>query len=520
MRPRQVVGEPVVDHVLLNRSSESIQTNQMMPGKKPTTLPAWATSLLLAVVTLALYWPVRHYDFVEYDDPDYVFENQTVRSGLSWYGLEWSLVDAHASNWHPVTWLSHMLDCEWFGLNPGAHHLVNAVLHAANSALLFLLILSMTGAFWRSALVAAFFAWHPLRVESVAWISERKDVLSGFFFMLTLLSYSKYAAAKAQDQAVPSELEGCGNSAEAASCGSAHSNPSRLWYNLTLVFFLLGLLSKPMLVTVPCLLLLLDDWPLNRLPRPAGAAWAFPRELLLEKVPFLLLTAGVACLTVLAQRQAMIPLQAESLGSRIVTILSGYFGYFRNTFWPHDLAVLYLRSERPPIGPLLGGIVLLIGVSAAAVWNWRTRPYLAVGWLWFLAMLMPVCGLVQTGLQSIADRYTYLPAIGLGLLVAWSLGDLALCQVRAQIGRALTAVLAGAALLACLWLTRQQLAYWQNTQTLMEHALKVDPDNYVAHQDLARYYTKKGQVELAREHRQKVRVLDPGLRVSADSDAR
>ena len=497
--------------------------------------------LALMVVTLAIYWPARHYDFVQYDDPDYVTSNQTVCVGLSWWGLAWSVVDAHASNWHPLTWLSHMLDCQLFGLDAGWHHLVSVLLHCVNSALLFLLLRTMTGAFWRSAVVAAVFAWHPLRVESVAWISERKDVLSGFFFMLTLLAYTRYVLS-AESRWAGAEGRGpntrhAPRSTLASSLFTSHQSPvtahqspaanrATLWYALALLAFALGLLSKAMLVTTPCILLLIDFWPLNRLQalkvRSAAPAlpgrwdWRVLRGLLQEKAPFFFLAACVGVITFLAQASsgAVVSLRSEALASRIGTVALGCVGYLGRTFWPHDLAVLYLRPPAFPLGSVVFGILILLGVSLAAGMNLRRRPYLAVGWLWFISMLAPVSGLVQAGLQFMADRYTYLPAIGLSLMIVWGAHELAGKVLPGQPRQFLLAAMASAILVGCAVATRYQLGYWQNTRTLMEHALEVDPGNYVAHQNLAVYFSKLGQVEAARAHRQRVLELDPALRAN------
>jgi hypothetical protein len=469
---------------------------------------AWLISLALVLVTCFLYWPVRHYEFVEYDDPDYVFENQTVCNGLTWYGLAWSLVDAHAWNWHPLTWLSHMLDCQLFGLDAGAHHLTNVLLHSASSVLLFLLLRTMTGTCWRSALVAALFAWHPLRVESVAWISERKDVLSGFFFMLTLWAYAQYALRKLPAEAAPPQSEPVRQLAVGTSDGS------QVWYFLSLGFYFLGLLSKPMLVTVPFVLLLLDHWPLARIRYDGKYLWQEWRAtggILAEKLPFFALSIALSWVTVLAQHHTMVSLRTESTSTRLESTVVGYFLYLRKIFWPDNLAVLYLRPERVPVAPLVAGILILVGISALVWVNLRRRPWLAIGWLWFLGMLVPVNGLAQTGLQSIADRYTYLPAIGLGLIAAWGLGELATAVPAGKIRQLIVATAGASALVACAGLTRHQLSYWQNTQTLMEHALALDPNNYVAHQDLGLYYTRLGRLELAAAHHQKVRELDPAL---------
>ncbi len=476
-------------------------------------------SLALVIITAVLYWPVRHFDFVQYDDDDYVFNNQNVLAGVKWDGLVWSVVDAHVANWHPLTWVSHMLDCQLFGLDPGPHHVVNVLWHCANSVLLFLLMKTMTGTFWRSAFVAALFAWHPLRVESVAWISERKDVLSGFFFMLTLWTYAFYA--KRQEV-----LKMCGDP-QPVSHGRADSPPppkgsvSPFWfsptapflYKLSLFFFLLGLLSKPMLVTVPFILLLIDFWPLKRFEAPSGL-FRVRADLLREKIPFVVLSMVVALFTFLAQKAsgAMVSLHSEGIGSRIGNVLTGYAGYLEKLVWPHHLAVLYLRPWPPPLLTIIAGAFMLLGVSAIAFMNLRRRPYLVVGWLWFVVMLLPVSGLVQVGLQSMADRYTYLSAVGLGFIASWGV-----CEAMGSLfppgPRQLLLASAGCVVLAvCVGLTRQQLGYWRNTETLMEHALQVDPNNYVAHQNLGVYYSRLGLTEVARAHRQRVRELDPVLR--------
>lgn len=474
--------------------------------------PELLVSLILVLVTVALYWPVRHYDFVEYDDPDYVFENPTVCSGISWNNLAWAVVDAHAWNWHPVTWISHMLDCQLFGVQPGAHHGINVLLHAASSAILFLVLRGMTGAFWRSAIVAALFAWHPLRVESVAWIAERKDVLSGLFFMLTIWSYTKYAFSKMEGKWPTPGIQGAELPNRHPSDSAGRLAP-RSWYAATLVFFVLGLLSKPMLVTVPFVLLLLDLWPLGRVSKapnqPGGLlAWG---GILGEKVPFFLLSAAVALITVLAQHGTMVPLRDEATVTRVGTVFVGYFLYLQKTLWPQDLTVLYLRPDHVPLIPLILGLFIVVGISILAIRNFRTSPYLAVGWFWFLGMLVPVNGLAQTGLQSMADRYNYLPGIGLAILAVWGLHQLAGATLSASCRRAIPAALASAALILCANATRNQLRYWQNTKTLMAHALEIDPNNYVAHQDLGRYYAKLGKIELARAHHQKVLELDPSL---------
>jgi protein O-mannosyl-transferase len=463
----------------------------------------WAIGLALIFVTLAIYWPVKGFDFVQYDDDEYVFQNSTVMKGLKWEGVVWSVVDAHAANWHPVTLISHMLDCQLFGLNPGWHHAVNVLLHAVNSLLLFLLLRSMTGRIWSSAFVAALFAWHPLRVESVAWISERKDVLSGFFFMGTLWAYALYVQRQGAKR--------FNSTPTSKSWREWMSRPS-FSYGLSLVMFAFGLLSKPMLVTVPFVLLLIDLWPLNRFQGEAMALrW---RKMLREKIPYFALAAVAGSIAFFAQKSggAMSSLASLSVADRLANAAAGYLGYLGKLLWPAGLSVLYLRPAVTPGWSVLGGLLVLAGVSVVVLKNLGRRPYLVVGWFWFVVMLLPVSGVIQIGLQSIADRYTYLPAIGLGLMLTWGIQELA-AAVRSERGRSgLMIAMASAVLIAYAVWSRHQLGFWQNSETLMGRALELDPNNYVAHQNLGVYYTKLGRTDLARAHRQRVRELDPVLR--------
>jgi len=463
--------------------------------------------LALALGTLAIYWPARHYGFVDYDDNDYVFNNPTVRAGLSWWGLVWSFVDQHASNWHPLTWLSHMLDCQLFGLNAGAHHMVNVLFHCANAVLLLLLLKSMTGAFWRSAFVAALFAWHPLRVESVAWISERKDVLSGFFFMLTLWMYVLHVKKEIVPLAV--------NQDEAVPPKRSPAPRHLIFFRLALFFFVLGLLSKPMLVTLPLVLLLIDFWPLNRFAafsrNPSGVK--IVKHLLVEKLPFFLITIVIGIITFLAQRAGGATSSAPPLGffSRTGDVIIGYLSYLEKIFWPQNLTCLYLRSDQVNVESLLLAALILIGISILAAVNLRRRPYLAVGWIWFLGMLLPVSGLIPFGLQSIADRYTYLPAIGFFLMCTWGMAGLCDGLCSRPLRRVLLMVGAATVLSACAGLSRHQLACWNNTQTLMERALEIDPDNYIAHGNLGIYFSKMGRTKDALLQYQLEREWDPGF---------
>ena len=430
--------------------------------------------LLLATVTLAVYWPARHYDFIGYDDPDYVFDNQMVRDGLTLHGIQWSLIDRQADNWHPLTWLSHMADCQLFGVNPSAHHIVNVAFHCANAVLLFLLLNTMTAAFWRSAFVAALFALHPLRVESVAWISERKDVLSGFFFLLTLRAYALYAKGKNPAQ-------------------SAETKSRGIFCKLSLPFFLLGLLSKPTLVTTPLVMLLLDFWPLQRFKHSTF------QRLLFEKWPFFLLSIVFAIITLIAQQPAL-PSPHAGFFLRAENVVANYYGYIEKLFWPHSLSFLYLRPETIPFHLLLQAATVLFFISALAVVARRRCPAFAIGWLWFLIVLLPMSGIVPLGHLSIADRYTYLSGIGIYLMTTWAIVDFTKTFLPELSRKIIFGIAAAIILAVCAILSRQQLAYWQNTETLMEHALKVDPNNGIARVNLDAW-------RFAQEHPEKKKQL-------------
>jgi tetratricopeptide (TPR) repeat protein len=455
----------------------------------------------LAVVTLAVYARVTQNAFLTYDDPDYVTQNPPVARGLSWAGLLWAFTSAgHAANWHPLTWLSHMLDCQLFGLNAAAHHVVNLLLHAVNAMLLFHVARRMTGAVWRSAFVAALFAWHPLHVESVAWIAERKDVLSALFWLLTMLAWLRYV-----------------------------EQPGPRRYLAALALFACGLMSKPMVVTLPCVLLLLDLWPLRRMaPLPPGArAPAGPvreirptprpprtfRQLVVEKLPFFALTVAACVVTFYAQRQgqAVADIQAVPLSFRVPNALVAYFDYLVKTLWPADLAVFYPLPPTHPPGKIALAVVVLLGVSALALRETRRRPWLLVGWLWFLGTLVPVIGLVQVGDQALADRYTYLPLIGLGFTLAWGAAEV-IARVPA-LARPVQLV-ALAALAAWGFLTARQVALWKDDATLFRHAAAVTRNNNVAFNVLGHLLVEAGRTEEARQlfaQSLKVRPQDGGV---------
>lgn len=408
--------------------------------------------LLLFLATFAVYSQVRHFDFVNFDDPEYVTENNHVRAGLTLDGLAWAFISTDAENWFPLTRISHMADCQFFGLRSGWHHLTNLLLHALATLLLFAGLKRMTGALWCSAFVAFLFALHPLHVESVAWIAERKDVLCAFFWFLTLWCYARYA-----------QRPGVGR------------------YLLVLLAFSCGLMAKPMAVTLPFVLLLLDVWPLRRANRLA---------ILWEKLPFFALAAGVSLVTYIAQQQghAIQSLHALPAGLRVANALVTYLAYIARMFWPAKLAVFYPYSHKLPSRYALAAGATLAGITFLVVRWFRSRPYLAVGWFWYLGTLVPVIGLVQVGGQSSADRYTYLPTVGLAIMLSWGTADVLRSWPR---GRTAAAVSALAVCSACVVLTSIQLRYWATTESLFRHAVEVTTDNYVAHNNLADYYLSK-----------------------------
>ncbi len=425
--------------------------------------------LVLAVATAALYWPLRHHGFVSLDDASYITDNPHVNEGLSWPGIAWAFRSGYAVNWHPLTWISHMLDCQLYGVSPAGHHLTNLLFHIANTLLLFLWLNQITGAQWRSAFVAALFAWHPVHVESVAWAAERKDVLSAFFWMLTLIAYTRYAHRVTQTNSATPPVT---------------RHPS-LVYFLALFFFACGLMSKPMVVTLPFVLLLLDFWPLERFNRSTI------RSLLQEKLPFFALAAAGSAVTYFAQKSGGAVWSAGlPLPLRLANAGVSYLRYLAKAFWPVDLAIVYPYPHHWPAALVAAAMLVLVFCSGLFLWRARQNPYWLVGWLWFLGTLVPAIGLVQVGPQSMADRFTYLPAIGLFIAVAWGLNDLA----NFRPGWRPVIVLAGmAALAGCLMVARIQLSYWQNNLTLLRHASAVTTDNYVVDNFLGRALDDAGK---------------------------
>ena len=454
----------------------------------PSASRARFASLVIALGTLLLYLPVRRYDFVIYDDPDYVTQNRVVQAGLSWPGIKWAFTGWHASNWHPITWLSHMLDCECFGLDPGPQHLISVLFHAANAGLLAFLLFRLTSSLWAATLVAALFAWHPLRVESVAWISERKDVLSTFFFLLALLAYAKLFRENNERARTGETLK--------TRARPKSTSPEDAWlreYRFTcllskklwpaLVFFTLGLMSKPMLVTLPLVLLLLDYWPLGRagidFNRRSRSVWL---KLIWEKWAFFLLTIVSCAITFLSQREEpMASLESAPLSLRLANAVVSYARYLLKMFWPSHLAVFYPLPQDWTWPVICLAIVLFLAVSWLAVRYGRQRPHLLVGWFWYVGTLVPVIGLVQVGGQAMADRYTYIPSIGIALALVFEAREWAR---RFQLSTLTSALTAGVILAACAGATTYQLRFWKDSQTLFTHALGVTRDNTVGHTDL------------------------------------
>ena len=418
---------------------------------EPPVLRLCAVCLVLFYGTLLLYSRAVPHDFLDLDDGDYVTDNAPVQAGLTWPGVRWALTANVAANWHPLTLLSHMLDCQLFGGNAHGHHAMNIFWHALNAVMAFLALRRLTGSFWTSALSAALFAWHPLRVESVAWIAERKDVLSGFFGLFTLWAYAVYAEKRRKN-----------------------GGDGKAFYAMSLAAFAAGLLCKPMLVTLPFLLLLLDWWPLGRLNVPD---WFSPaRRLVFEKLPFFLLSAASCVVTYFYQKSAGAVGDTFAWNERLANAVVSIARYLGKFFWPFNLAVGYPLPGHWPLVDVAGAALLVLTVTGLALWQCHQRPWLLVGWLWFLGMLVPVIGLVQAGLQSMADRYTYLPILGVQLMLLWSLRESFLASQPGWFKAVMVGLLLGCGA-ARTW---DQIGVWRNSHTLQEHALAVTSGNYLA----------------------------------------
>jgi tetratricopeptide (TPR) repeat protein len=456
--------------------------------------------LVLVLATFVAYEPVRRNGFINYDDDKYVTENPHVQAGLTRRSVVWAFTTSHMGNWHPLTWLSHMLDCELFGLNPFRHHLTSLVFHIVNSLMLFWLLRRMTGAVWPSAFVAAAFALHPLHVESVAWVAERKDVLSAFFWLLTMAAYVRCA-----------------------------ERPGEWRYLLVVLAFCLGLLAKPMVVTLPFVLLLLDYWPLRRFQQArfrgeeapqgevlqAGCRISRACSLLVEKIPLFVLAAISSVITFVIQQSTGAMGLGESfpMRVRIPNALVSYVGYINKMLYPSRLAVLYPHPGQDlALWRVVVAVLVLVCVSGCVVYLARRRRYLAVGWLWYLGMLVPVIGLVQVGAQGMADRYTYLPSIGIFIMIAWGAADIC---ARWRYGRIALGVAAGVVLTVLVMCTRKQVGYWESNATIFGRALAVTENNFVMHRSYGGMLFEEGRFDEALAH------FKEALRINPDSsDAR
>lgn len=468
--------------------------------------------LFLVIATLIAYWQVTKADFISFDDPSYVTENPHVQKGLNTSDVFWAFTSVHSNNWHPLTFISHMIDVQLFGLKPGMHHLMNLLFHIANTLLLFIVLRKMTDTLWPAAFVAALFALHPLHVESVAWIAERKDVLSTFFFLLTLGAYYYYVKDKGIKR-----------------------------YLIVFMFFILGVMSKPMMVILPFVLLLLDFWPLGRLQKTQDGGllsvkndsrkinkkqkakqlhinnndksigqteikfdWQTAFPLIREKIPFFAIAVISSVITLYAQQGVIKSVERYSMPTRIANAFVSYISYIKDMFWPEGLAVFYPYGNNLSNGDIVLSIVLIIIISAIIII--LRRPYLIVGWLWYLGTLIPVIGLVQVGLQARADRYTYIPLIGIFIMIAYGVTELV--QRWPQLKKIL-APASGAILLILIVLTGSQATTWQNNGTLYQHAMEVTVDNYWAHYNLGLYLAEQGSYEKALYHFSKSLRIKP-----------
>ena len=464
-----------------------------MAERTYSKLYAFLICLALAVSILITYEPIRYNSFVGYDDDKYITENPNVSGGITRDSAIWAFTQSHAANWHPITWLSHMLDCQIYGLNPLGHHITNLLIHIANSLLLFLLLSKMTRTVWRSGFVAAAFALHPLHVESVAWAVERKDVLSGLFWMLTILAYMRYAERPNVGRYIPVPL-----------------------------VFVMGLMSKPMVVTLPFVLLLLDWWPLDRLTwhqnDPAtinteqqGTSATYQKAsvwyLLAEKVPLFVLSAVSGIITFVVQRQggAVVNLEVWPLHIRIINSLNCYSNYIVKMLYPKGLAVLYPVTERMTTD---AAVITVISVVVLLVLWGRGRPWLVVGLLWYLGTLVPVIGLVKVGEQIMADRYTYLPSIGVFIIIAWGGAEI---FAKLSYPKSVATATSAAALIAMVLMTRTQVGYWRDSATLYKRAIAVTENNYTMHNNYGAELLTQGRYDEAIQHFKEAIRIRPGF---------
>jgi protein O-mannosyl-transferase len=449
-------------------------------------------AVALVVLTFATFWHVNRNGFVGYDDPDYITANPIIQQGISKKGLAWAFGRIHGENtyWHPITWLSHMIDAELFGLKPAGHHLMSLALHVANAALLFLVLYKLTGALWPSALVAGLFALHPLQVESFAWATERKNVLSTFFFMLTLWCYASYARS-----------------------------PTIARYLSSLLAFLLGLMCKPALVPLPGLLLLLDYWPLRRLDlfkelrepnAPQHSLTPSKKWIVLEKIPFLALAIASSLITLSAHRGLGMLDQSDAppRGLRLANVVVSYMSYIRKALWPGDLAVFYPFPKTIAVDTLVVCALFFVAITGIVLWQLKKRPWLAVGWFWFVGMLVPTIGIVTVGIQAMADRFVYISVIGLFLVFVWAIGD---WIQRAKLSRPMTVAIALLPFAALIPLAARQVGYWKNDYTLFERARTVTRDNYMAYTAVGGVLMREGKLDAAMNYFGLAKDIQPGF---------
>ncbi len=443
-------------------------------------------ALFLVVLPLLVYWPVKNYAFINLDDHHYIVENPHVRTGLSGRNVRWALTAARSGNWHPITWLSHMTDGHLHGLNAGAHHLTNLFFHLLNGLLLFWVLRRMTGCLWKSSVVAALFALHPLNIESVAWVSQRKTVLSTFLWFLTLLSYVRY---------------------------TERSTPVR--YAAVLLFYIMGLMAKPMLVTVPFMLMLLDYWPLERVRIGNSPGTHGMGRLLMEKVPLLALSTASCFVTYLVQHAggATSPLAAIPMWVRISNAVVSYAGYIGNMVWPQHLAVLYPHARSVQDVRFWAALLFLGAVSAYAFMNRHQKPYWIVGWLWYLGTLVPVIGIVQVGLQSMADRYAYVPLIGLSIAAVWGFSGLLSDR---RLSSYILPMLSIGILFSYAAVSVRQIRYWTDGITLYAHTLRVTEDNFAIHTALGSALFDVGRFGEALDHYEAALRIEPTMQPASE----
>jgi Flp pilus assembly protein TadD len=459
---------------------QAARKSNAQPGRR-FAIPDWLIGTGLVVLTLAIYAQVVGHQFIALDDDLYITDNPMVNRGITPARLAWAFTTFYQANWHPLTWIAHMIDSQLFGMNAGGHLLVNALIHAANTFLVFWFLLRTTHARWPSALVAALFALHPLHVESVAWAAERKDTLCAFFGLLSLIAYARYAEA-----------------------------PSKRWYAWTAIALVLGLMAKPMLVTWPFVMLLLDYWPLRRFQASGvKGQWSALRGVILEKIPLFAIVAASCVVTLIAQTHGgtVRTFTDAPVTLRLSNVLVSYAKYVLLTFWPNDLAVYYpFAPTGIPAWHIIGAALLLAGITVFCFFQRKNRPYLIVGWLWFLGTLVPVIGLVQVGGQTMADRYFYIPSVGLFVAIVFGLADIAKTR---RVARPLSAAIAGAVLLVLATLTDAQIHRWRDSITLFEHTLAVTPPNLPIEYNLGHVLGEKGRYDEAAAHFEKALQVKP-----------